>query len=117
MPLARILTLVPEATTPLIEELRRMGFAVEVANPNQEQPAPADLEIEFAVCDQQQVLGRAAAIAAQLRAEVVVFPNAIPPLPKPAPVAAEVPVEVPALPEVPAPPPEQENRYVKEGDE
>ena len=114
MPLARILTLVPEATSPLVAELRRMGFTVEVADPNQEQPDPADLEIEFAVCDQQQVLGRAAAIAAQLRAEVVVFPDVIPPLPKATPVVAEVPVAVTALPEVPAAPPQQQNRYVEE---
>jgi len=49
-----------------------------------------------------------------LRAEVVVFPDVIPPLPKPAPVVAEVPVAVTALPEVLAPPPEQENSHIEE---
>src|SRR5262249_17807815 len=52
----------------------------------------ADLEIEFAICDQQQVLARAAAIATQLQAEIVVFPGAIPPTPK----TVQPPVEVPA---------------------
>lgn len=110
MPLARILTLLPEDATPLSQELKRMGFAVEVANPNQEQLTPADLEIEFAIGDQQQVLARAAAIAAQLQAEVVVFPGAIPPLPKPAPVIAEVPVAVSAPSEVATPQQPLENR-------
>lgn len=89
MPLARILTLNPEDANVFAQQLRELGFDVEVVNPNEEQPFPADLEIEFAICDQQQVLGRAAAIAAQLQAEVVVFPGAIPPLPKPIPAIAE----------------------------
>ena len=89
MALARILTLNPEDANVFAQQLRELGFDVEVVNPNEEQPFPADLEIEFAICDQQQVLGRAAAIAAQLQAEVVVFPGAIPPLPKPIPAIAE----------------------------
>jgi len=107
MPLARILTFLPEDATPLVDQLHRLGFQVEVANPNDPQLAPADLEIEFAVCDQQQVLARAAAIAAQLQAEVVVFPGALPPLPKPTPVIAEVPVSVDATREIVSPPPPQ----------
>jgi hypothetical protein len=90
MPLARILTLHPEDATTLVQQLEAFGFRVETASPNQEQTSFADLEIEFAVCDQQQVIGRAAAIAAQLQAEIVVFPGAIPPLPRPvAPEAVE----------------------------
>ena len=82
MPLARILTLNPEQAKEFAQQLYDLGFDVEVADPNEPTSGFADLEIEFAVCDQQQVLGRAAAIATQLRAEVVVFPQAIPPLPK-----------------------------------
>jgi hypothetical protein len=82
MPLARILTLNPEQAKEFAQQLYDLGFNVEVADPNEPTSGLADLEIEFAVCDQQQVLGRAAAIATQLRAEVVVFPHAIPPLPK-----------------------------------
>ena len=109
MPLARILTLHPEDATNLIQQLQRIGFEVEVADPNEEHGDPADLEIEFAVCDQQQVIARAGAIANQLQAEVVVFPGAIPPLPRPVtqqPVSdfstreeprPEEPVETPAF--------------------
>lgn len=96
MPLARILTLNPEDANVFARQLRELGFEVEVVNPNQEQLAPADLEIEFAICDQQQVLGRAAAIAAELEADVLVFPGAIPHLPKPIPMAESpsVPAEL-----------------------
>src|SRR5215471_2037001 len=95
MPLARILTLCPEDADGLADQLQQLGFEVEVASPNEQELSPADLEIEFAICDQQQVLGRAAAIGAQLQAEVVVFPGAIPPLPKGA-MVTEVPVPEPA---------------------
>lgn len=94
MPLARILTLRPEEAAALAEQLQQLGFEVEVTSPNARQLSPADLEIEFAICDQQQVLGRAGAIANELQADVVVFPAAIPPLPKAA-VVTEVPVPVP----------------------
>jgi hypothetical protein len=83
MPLARILTFDPDAAADFAQQLQQLGFQVEVVNPNEQQVAPADLEIEFAVCDQQQVLGRASAIAAELQAQVIVFPGAVPPLPKP----------------------------------
>ena len=83
MPLARILTLNSGDATSLYQQLYNLGFDVEVASPNEEHLPPADLEIELAICDQQQVLARAGAIAAQLRAEVVVFPRAIPPVPRP----------------------------------
>jgi len=92
MPLARILTLRSEDATFLREELEQIGFEVEIANPRQQHHSVADLEIEFAICDQQQVLARAAAIATQLQAEIVVFPGAIPPMPK----AVQPVVEVPA---------------------
>src|SRR5215510_466156 len=94
MPVARILTLRPEDATFLREELEQIGFEVEIANPRQQHHSAADLEIEFAICDQQQVLARAAAIANQLQAEVVVFPGAIPPMPKAVQPPAEVPVAV-----------------------
>lgn len=89
MPLARILTFDPGEAADLARHLQQLGFVVEITDPNAEQLTPADLEIEFAVCDQQQVLGRASAIAAQLHTEVVVFPGAIPSLPKPISIATE----------------------------
>src|SRR5215469_17325216 len=102
MPLARILTLRPEETTGLFEQLQQLGFDVEVTSPHERNLATADLEIEFAICDQQQVLGRAAAIANQLQADVVVFPGALPPIPK-KPVVEEIPVFAPEPVEMEAP--------------
>jgi hypothetical protein len=107
MPLARILTLHPEDATTLIRQLEQYGFQVETASPHQEQTTPADLEIEFAVCDQQQVIGRAAAIAAQLQAEVVVFPRAIPPVPRAVTPVEEHAESITALENVATPEPEE----------
>lgn len=95
MPLARILTLHPDDAATLIWQLEQLGFAVEVVSPNQENLDPAELEIEFAVCDQQQVIARAGAIANQLQAEIVVFPGAIPPVPRPLPVNEQTAVSAP----------------------
>ena len=89
MPLARILTFDPGDAADLAHELQNLGFAVEITNPNEHPAAQADLEIEFAICDQQQVLGRAAAIATELQSQVVVFPSALPHLPKPIPAITE----------------------------
>lgn len=83
MPLARILTFDPGDAAELAQQLHEMGFQVHIANPNEQHSLAADLIIEFAVCDQQQALGRASAIAAQLQADVIVFPGAVPSLPKP----------------------------------
>lgn len=90
MPLARILTLNPEQVNDFAQQFYDLGFEVEVVSPHEQSLGPADLEIEFAICDQQQILARAAAIATQLQAEVVVFPKAIPPLPKPIPITANL---------------------------
>lgn len=102
MPLARILTLRPEETTGLSEQLQQLGFDVEVTSPHERNLSAAELEIEFAICDQQQVLGRAAAIATQLQADVVVFSGALPPLPKRV-VVEEAPVTLPESLEVQPP--------------
>lgn len=95
MPLARILTLHPDDAANLIQQLERLGFAVEVASPNQQDLDSADLEIEFAVCDQQQVIARAGAIANQLQAEIIVFPGAMPPVPRPLPISEQLAAGVP----------------------
>lgn len=91
MPLARILTLRPEEATGLLDQLQQLGFEVEISSPHERDLEVADLEIEFAICDQQEVLGRASAIAAQLQANVIVFPGALPPPPR-RPVIEEAPV-------------------------
>lgn len=87
MPLARIITLHPERTSALSEQLQQQGFNVELARPEETHIQPAELEIHFELCDQQQVLNRAAELARQLGAEIVVFPKAVEAPPKPAPVA------------------------------
>ena len=58
MPLARIFTRNPERTAALFSELQQQGYKVEVAAPDQPNLAPADLEIEFEVCERADVLDR-----------------------------------------------------------
>ena len=102
MALARILTLRPEEATGLSQQLQQLGFDVEVTSPHERNLASAELEIEFAICDQQQVLARASAIATQLQANVIVFPGALPPMPKTV-IVEETPVFLPEPVEVQPP--------------
>jgi len=74
MPLARILTRNPERTADLSSQLKQQGYSVEVARPDQTNLAPADLEIEFEVCERADVLDRAADLATELGADVAVAP-------------------------------------------
>jgi hypothetical protein len=75
MPLARILTRNPERTADLSSQLKQQGYSVEVARPDQTNLAPADLEIEFEVCERADVLDRAADLATELGADVAVAPG------------------------------------------
>lgn len=84
MPLARILTRNPERTTDLSSQLKQQGYSVEVALPDQANLAPADLEIEFEVCERADVLDRAADLATELGADVAVAPGILQMTPKPA---------------------------------
>jgi hypothetical protein len=84
MPLARILTRNPERTTDLSSQLKQQGYSVEVARPDQANLAPADLEIEFEVCERADVLDRAADLASELGADVAVAPGILQMTPKPA---------------------------------
>ena len=74
MPLARIITSHPEHTAAISRKLQQQGFSVEIARPEDQQLPPADLEIQFELCDQSQALSRAAELAGQLRTDVVVLP-------------------------------------------
>jgi hypothetical protein len=100
MPLARIFTHHPERTTSLQEELRQQGYQVEVRGPDQIHLAPADLEIEFEICDRADVLDRAASLADGLKADVAVAPGVLQPIaqradgPLPAEAPAQKPLEV-----------------------
>jgi hypothetical protein len=84
MPLARILTRNPERTADLSSQLKQQGYSVEVARPDQTNLAPADLEIEFEVCERADVLDRAADLANELGADVAVAPGVLKMPPKPA---------------------------------
>jgi hypothetical protein len=83
MPLARILTRNPERTADLSSQLKQQGYSVEVARPDQTNLAPADLEIEFEVCERADVLDRAADLATELGADVAVAPGVLQMAPKP----------------------------------
>src|SRR5258708_22789353 len=83
MPLARILTRNPERTADLSSQLKQQGYSVEVARPDQTNLAPADLEIEFEVCERADVLDRAADLASELGADVAVAPGVLQMPPKP----------------------------------
>ncbi|HEY2361007.1 MAG TPA: hypothetical protein VGK36_07825 [Candidatus Angelobacter sp.] len=84
MPLARILTRNPERTADLSNQLKQQGYSVEVAPPDQANLAPADLEIEFEVCERADVLDRAADLATEIGADVAVAPGILQMPPKPA---------------------------------
>jgi len=84
MPLARILTRNPERTADLSTQLKQQGYSVEVARPDQTNLTPADLEIEFEVCERADVLDRAADLASELGADVAVAPGVLQMPPKPA---------------------------------
>ncbi len=84
MPLARILTRNPERTADLSSQLKQQGYSVEVARPDQTNLAPADLEIEFEVCERADVLDRAADLATEIGADVAVAPGILQMAPKPA---------------------------------
>ncbi|HEX3156122.1 MAG TPA: hypothetical protein VHV32_15950 [Candidatus Angelobacter sp.] len=84
MPLARILTRNPERTADLSSQLKQQGYSVEVARPDQTNLPPADLEIEFEVCERADVLDRAADLATELGADVAVAPGVLQMPPKPA---------------------------------
>jgi hypothetical protein len=108
MPLARIFTRNPEGTTDLSGQLRQQGYTVEVARPDQTNLAPADLEIEFEVCERADVLDRAAHLATELDADVAVAPGILQPAiqhadaPSAKPIIEPVPgnvVELKAQPE------------------
>src|ERR1043166_9638293 len=85
MPLARIFTRNPEGTADRPAQHREKGYTVEGARPDETNLAPADLEIEFEVCERADVLHRAADLAAELDADVAVSPGVLKPAAQPSP--------------------------------
>ena len=90
MPLARIFTRNPEGTADLSTQLRQQGYSVEVARPDQSNLAPADLEIEFEICERADVLDRAADLANELGADIAVAPGVLQPATQTATVSQKV---------------------------
>src|SRR5579864_5403458 len=83
MPLARIFTRNPERTIDLSRQLQQQGYKVEVVGPDQAHLAPADLEIEFEMCERTDVLERAASLATELEADVAVASGVLQSAPEP----------------------------------
>jgi hypothetical protein len=75
MPLARIFTRNAERTVDLSRQLQQQGYRVEVVSPDQSHLAPADLEIEFEMCERADVLERAADLATEFEADIAVAPG------------------------------------------
>jgi hypothetical protein len=116
MPLARILTRNPERTADLSTQLKQQGYSVEVARPDQTNLAPADLEIEFEVCERADVLDRAADLASELGADVAVAPGVLQMPPKPAaePIMYGSTAPQPLPPETVAPEPVLSQKIVSQ---
>jgi hypothetical protein len=116
MPLARILTRNPERTADLSSQLKQQGYSVEVARPDQANLAPADLEIEFEICERADVLDRAADLASELGADVAVAPGVLQMPPKPAaePIMYGSTAPQPLPPETVAPEPVLSQKIVAE---
>jgi hypothetical protein len=77
MPLARIFTRNAERTVDLSRQLQQQGYRVEVVSPDQSHLAPADLEIEFEMCERADVLERAADLATELEADIAIAPGVL----------------------------------------
>lgn len=97
MPLARIFTRNPERTGDLSAQLKSQGYKVEVASPDQQDLTPADLEIEFELCERADVLERAANLATELEADIAVAPGILQAAPEPKAVA---PANITSQPEL-----------------
>lgn len=78
MALARIYSRYPQHTTGLCRDLQQQGYEVEVLNPEIVPTRPADLEIQYEVCDAESALLRAGDLAAQMQADVAVASGVLP---------------------------------------
>jgi hypothetical protein len=111
MPLARIFTRNPERTADLSSQLKQQGYSVEVTRPDQANLAPADLEIEFEICERADVLDRASDLANEIGADVAVAPGILQMAAKPVaePMVTTPTVVQPIAPQPVAPQPITEN--------
>jgi hypothetical protein len=72
MALARIFSASPEHAAALIRDLERQGYEVEVIRPDETPSGPADLEIQYELCDTDRVVERANELASALQADIAV---------------------------------------------
>lgn len=102
MPVARILTRFPERTSALAEDLQHRGYTVEINRPGDFGLEPADLEIDFEICNNEDAVQRARELAVQWSADVAVSPGVgeLAPLPEPAPAVATQEDEIVVIPPV-----------------
>ncbi|HYX54098.1 MAG TPA: hypothetical protein VE783_11655 [Candidatus Limnocylindrales bacterium] len=75
MPVARILTRFPERTSALVGNLQHHGYTVEIMRPGEAVLRPADLEIDFEICNNEDALQRASELAQQWGTDVAVSPG------------------------------------------
>ena len=78
MPLARIITRIPENAASLAEYLAQHGYSVEMVSPSEPQDSFADVEITFDTCRNEAALERAAKLASSLDADVLIAAGAVP---------------------------------------
>lgn len=74
---ARIFSNDPEKADGLAEVLKQQGYLVEVLRPDQAPGAPADLEIVLEPCSSEDAIRRAADLAQEFDADVVVAPGTL----------------------------------------
>src|SRR3954464_12582693 len=72
MPVARIITRVPEESTDLVARLRARGYTVEMVDPGDFRVTPADLEIELDRLKTEEALAAAARFGRKHEAEIFV---------------------------------------------
>ena len=78
MPLARIITRIPESAASLAEHLSQQGYDVEMVSPGEPQDSFADVEITFDISRNEEALERAAKLASSLDADVLIAAGAVP---------------------------------------
>jgi hypothetical protein len=84
---ARIFSNYPEKADSLAEVLRQQGYLVEILRPDQAPGVPADLEIVLETCSSGDAIRRAAELAQEFDADVVVAPGTLIGMPVPDPAA------------------------------
>lgn len=72
MSVARIFSCSPEQAAALVQDLERQGYKVEVMRPEESPTGPADLEIQYELCDNDRIVERAKELAKQFDTDIAV---------------------------------------------